>query len=208
MKRIVFFDIDRTLTRGVSSGAYLANLLGHGKLMEEVEGAYARGEIDNDEVCSIDAAGYAGHSAEELFAMLENMPLVDGVARAVEAVHAAGGEAHIASLAWGVVAAYLCERYGFDGYVRSELEMEDDVCTGGVALALESEGKCAYARELCTELGVDLDACAAIGDSRSDIPLFQLVGISVAFNATEEAERAATHVYRGPNIAEALALVL
>ena len=153
MKRIVFFDIDGTLTRGATSGAYLANLLGHGRAMEETEAAYARGEIDNDEVCRIDAAGYAGHSTEELFGMLEDMPLVDGVARAVEAVHAAGGEAHIASLAWGVVAAYLCKRYGFDGYVGSELEMEDGVWTGGVALALEGEGKCAYARELCVSRG-------------------------------------------------------
>ena len=140
--------------------------------------------------------------------MLEDMPLVDGVARAVEAVHAAGGEAHIASLAWGVVAAYLCKRFGFDGYVGSELEMEDGVCTGGVALALEGEGKCAYARELCVSRGIDFDACIAIGDSRSDIPLFELVGTSVAFNATGEAERAATHVYRGADIAEALALAL
>ena len=206
MKRIVFFDIDGTLTRGVSSGAYLANLLGHGKLMEEAEAAYARGEIDNDEVCRIDAAGYAGRSTKELFGMLEAMPFVDGVARAVEAVHAAGGEAHIASLTWGVVAAYLCERYGFDGYVGSELEVKDGVCTGGVALALESEGKCAYARELCAARDVDLDACIAIGDSRSDIPLFELVGTSIAFNANEEAERAATHDYRGSDIAEALAL--
>ncbi|WP_297183690.1 HAD family phosphatase [uncultured Enorma sp.] len=208
MKRIVFFDIDGTLTRGATSGAYLANLLGHGRAMEEAEAAYARGEIDNDEVCRIDAAGYAGHSTEELSGMLEDMPLVDGVARAVEAVHAAGGEAHIASLAWGVVAAYLCKRYGFDGYVASELEMEDGVCTGGVALALEGEGKCAYARELCVSRGIDFDACIAIGDSRSDIPLFELVGTSVAFNATGEAERAATHVYRGTDIAEALALAL
>lgn len=48
----------------------------------------------------------------------------------------------------------------------------------------------------------------AIGDSRSDIPLFELVGTSIAFNATEEAERAATNAYRGGNIAEALACAL
>ena len=208
MKRIVFFDVDGTLTRGVTSGAYLARLLGHGRAMEDAEAAYAWGEIDNDEVCRIDAVGYAGHSVGELFGMLEGMPLVDGVARAVEAVRAAGGEAHIASLAWGVVGAFFCERYGFDGYVGSELEVVDGVCTGGVALALESEGKCAYARELCAARGVDLAACVAIGDSRSDIPLFELVGTSIAFNATEEAERAATRAYRGPDIAEALALAL
>ncbi len=208
MKRIVFFDIDGTLTRGVTSGAYLAGLLGHGRAMEEAEAAYARGEIDNDEVCRIDAAGYAGRSRDELFGLLEDMPLVEGVRSAVEAVHAAGGEAHIASLAWGIVGEFLCARYGFDGYVGSELEVADGVCTGGVARALESEGKCAYARELCAARGIDPCACIAVGDSRSDIPLFELVGTSVAFNASEEAERAATHAYRGDDIAEAIAAVL
>lgn len=51
MKRAVFFDIDGTLTRGVMSGAWLAELLGHGGAMKAAEAAYARGEIDNEEVC-------------------------------------------------------------------------------------------------------------------------------------------------------------
>lgn len=208
MDRIVFFDVDGTLTRGVTSGAYLANLLGHGHTMEEAEAACARGEITNDDVCRIDAAGYVGRSASELFDMLEDMPLVDGITQAVDAIHAAGGEAHIASLAWGIVGEYLCKRFRFDGYVGSELEVENGVCTGGVAHALEGEGKCSYARELCEKRGVALASCMAIGDSRSDIPLFELVGTSIAFNATEEAERAATNAYRGGNIAEALACAL
>ena len=206
MSGIVFFDIDGTLTRGVTSGAYLAGLLGHERAMKEAEEAYARGEIDNSEVCRIDAAGYAGHTTAELFEMLEGMPLVDGVTRAVEAIHARDGEAHITSLAWGIVGEYLCERYGFDGFVGSELEIKNGVCTGGVACALEADGKCAYVRRLCAMRGVDLAACIAIGDSRSDIPLFELVGTSTAFNATEEARRSATHVYRGGDSAEALTL--
>lgn len=208
MDRIVFFDIDGTLTRGVTSGAYLANLLGHGHTMEEAEAACARGEITNDDVCRIDAAGYVGRSASELFDMLEDMPLVDGITQAVDAIHAAGGEAHIASLAWGIVGEYFCKRFRFDGYVGSELEVENGVYTGGVAHALEGEGKCSYARELCEKRGVALASCMAIGDSRSDIPLFELVGTSIAFNATEEAERAATNAYRGGNIVEALACAL
>ena len=206
MNWIVFFDIDGTLTRGVTSGAYLARLLGHERTMKEAEEAYERGELDNNEVCRIDAAGYAGRTTAELFGMLEGMPLVDGVAQAVEAIHTAGGEAHIASLAWDVVGAYLCERYGFDGFVGSKLEMKDGVYTGEVSCALEAEDKCTYARELCVTLGIDLAECVAIGDSRSDIQLFELVGTSIAFNATEEARRVATHVYYGADIADALAL--
>jgi phosphoserine phosphatase len=46
---------------------------------------------------------------------------------------------------------------------------------------------------VATELGVDLRRCVAVGDGRSDLPLFATVGLTTAFNATPAA-RAAAHV--------------
>ncbi|WP_052318815.1 HAD hydrolase family protein [Streptomyces pluripotens] len=42
------------------------------------------------------------------------------------------------------------------------------------------------------DLGLAPHACGAIGDSRSDLPLFASVGLSVAFNASAAAWAAAT----------------
>ena len=39
--RLVFFDIDGTLVPGTSSGAFLAERLGHGLALGAAEGAYA-----------------------------------------------------------------------------------------------------------------------------------------------------------------------
>ena len=61
MAGIAFFDIDGTLTYGISSGAFIADRLGTGDRMRDAEDRYARGEIGNDTVCDIDARGYTGH---------------------------------------------------------------------------------------------------------------------------------------------------
>ena len=44
-----------------------------------------------------------------------------------------------------------------------------------------------FVRAYAERFGFSLSQCVAVGDSRSDIPLFKEVGLSVALNATEQA---------------------
>lgn len=80
---LIFFDIDGTLTRGVSSGTFIADRLGIGEQMRAAEEAYARGEMDNAAVCRVDAAGYAGLTVAEVETWLDDMPLIDGIDQAL-----------------------------------------------------------------------------------------------------------------------------
>ncbi len=60
--------------------------------------------------------------------------------------------------------------------------------------------------EIAKELGLSLDQCAAVGDSRNDIPMFQVAGFSVAFNPThDEVAQAATRVIKSENAMDLLA---
>jgi hypothetical protein len=45
------------------------------------------------------------------------------------------------------------------------------------------------------------------GDSRSDVPLFERAGMSIALNATPDARAAATHVLDTDNLCDVLALL-
>jgi phosphoserine phosphatase len=49
---------------------------------------------------------------------------------------------------------------------------------------------------------------AAVGDSRSDVPLFRLAGRSIALNATPDARRVATDVLDTEDLRDTLALLL
>lgn len=202
--RLAFFDIDGTLVRPGTSGGFLAERLGHAEAMRAAEGAYARGEMDNAQVCTIDAVGYAGRSVEEVSAWLEEMPLIGGIERAVALCRARDYEPYIASLAWTFVGEHLVRRFGFAGCCGAVLEVHDGVFTGRTLAAIDEFGKRDFALERCRALGVDPEACLAVGDSRSDIPLFQAVGTSLALNASEAACAVATHTATGDDIAAAV----
>lgn len=176
IKGLIFFDIDGTLTRGVNSGTFIADRLGIGEQMRAAEEAYARGEMDNAAVCRVDAAGYAGLPVSMVESWLDDMPLIDGIAPALTVCRAAGFVPYAASCTWSYIGAYLARRFGFVGWCGPELEVVDGMFTGRVAHDADERAKPAFARERAAALGVDLASCLAVGDSRSDIPLFQTVG--------------------------------
>ncbi len=64
--------------------------------------------------------------------------------------------------------------------------------TGRVARHFDEYGKWDFALAQARELELAPRSCGAVGDSRSDLPLFASVGLSVAFNASPGAREAAT----------------
>jgi phosphoserine phosphatase len=193
---VVFFDVDGTLVPGTSSGQHLAGLLGHASVVREAEAAYADGTVNNQEVSVLDASGWAGRSPAEVYRHLESMPLVAGIAETVAWCRRQDLVPVLATLAWDVVGAFLCERFEFDRACGPRLAVADGRYLGQVAEHFDELGKRDFAVAVADEFGVPLACCAAVGDSRSDLPLFAEVGLAVAFNAPP-AIRAAAHVSTG-----------
>jgi phosphoserine phosphatase len=189
---VVFFDVDGTLVPDTSSGQHLADLLGHGPAVREAEAAYAAGTLSNQDVSTLDARGWASRTPAEIRAYLTGLPLVDGIADTVAWCRRHDLAPVLTTLAWRPVGAYLCDRFGFDRTSGPTLEIIDGRYTGAVAEHLDETGKRDFALTVAAELGVPPAHCAAIGDSRSDLPLFAEVGLAVAFNATPVV-RAAAH---------------
>lgn len=191
-RRTVFFDIDGTLVPERSSGSFLAERLGHQVELDAAEAAYAAGTMNNDEVCVIDANGWTGRHEHEIETWLADLPLISGIEQTIEWCRSAGLAPHVASLAWSPVGSHLMRRFGFSGYCGPQLETDAGTFTGKVATTLDEFGKRDFGIETCRSLGVSPVRCAAVGDSRSDLPLFEAVGFSVALNASSAARSAAT----------------
>src|SRR5262249_26049242 len=83
----------------------------------------------------------------------------------------------LATLAWDVVGAHLCDRFGFDRAYGPRLEVIDGCYGGQVAELFDELSKRDFAVSVAAELGVELGRCAAVGDGRSDVPLFAEVGL-------------------------------
>lgn len=188
----VFFDVDGTLTP-TSSGQHLAEFLGHAKVIHEVQAGYGAGSLSSQEAAALEARGWATRTPTEVRGFLESLPLVDGIAETVLWCRQHQLAPVLATLAWDIVGTQLCDRYGFDRACGPRLELIDGRYSGKVAEQFDELSKRDFAVSVAGELGVDPKRCVAVGDGRSDLPLFAAVGLAIAFNATPAA-RAAAHV--------------
>jgi phosphoserine phosphatase len=203
----VFFDIDGTLVPGMSSGSFLAQRLGHAAELDAAESAYAAGTMDNDEVCFIDARGWTGRSVADVDTWLSSLPLVSGIAETTRWCRHRGLRPFLASLAWSVVGEHLARRLQFDGFCGPTLEVRDRVFTGSVSQVFDEYLKRDFALRTAAGLGLSPADCAAIGDSRSDVPLFEATGFSVAFNATAAAEASSSRTAGGDDLTAVIPLL-
>ncbi|MFI8184733.1 HAD family phosphatase [Actinacidiphila glaucinigra] len=188
----VFFDVDGTLVPGTSSSVHLAGFLGHRDELARAEDAYAAGELDNRQVSELDAAGWAGVPVDRVSGWLDGLPLVPGIDETVAWCRRNGLVPILATLAWSPVGGHLAGRFGFHAFGGPRLETADGRFTGRVARHFDEYDKRDVALAQARRLGLDPRECGAVGDSRSDLPLFASVGLSVAFNASAGARDAAT----------------
>lgn len=191
---IVFFDIDGTLVPSGSSSSYLAAHLGHQPELDAAEDQYARGELTNQQVSDIDAAGWRGARVTDVDLLLEELPLIPGIDDLLAWCRAQNLEPVLASLAWQPVSAALARRHGFTVSGGPRVGVDHDVYDGTVAEHFDEYDKRDRALDLARQRGIPIERCAAVGDSRSDIPLFDAVSASLALNAGAAARTAASDV--------------
>jgi phosphoserine phosphatase len=181
---VVFFDVDGTLVPGTSSSQYLARHLGHLDALARAEADWNAGLVGNVEIELMDARVWAGTTTAQVRSWLEGLPLVDGIDEVVSWCRAQEVTPVLATLAWAPVTEFLCERFGFAPGAGPALAIDGPVFTGEVARSVDEFGKRDHALAAAREAGVRASRCAAIGDSRSDAPLFAEVGLRIAFNAS------------------------
>lgn len=161
--------------------------------MADLERKYVDGTISTREVAEWDAATYRGRTKREILAMLDSAPEIGGIADAVARLKAAGVHVLIGTITWAFAAEHFHRKYGFDAYSGVEMgETADGVLTGEVTKFFDEHDKIGFVEAFCRARGIGMDEVAAVGDSRSDIPLFGRVGRAIALNATPAA-RAAAH---------------
>ena len=111
-------------------------------------------------------------------------------------------------MTWSFAAGEFRRRHGFLAVSGTEIELDrDGVPTGGVRRHFDEWDKLAFVASHCEAEGIDLADCIAVGDSRSDVPLFGAVGFSIALNATPQAREAASVAIDTEDLTDILDLI-
>lgn len=189
--RLACIDLDGTLVQGTSVSQHLANHFGHGEQMAVLERRYSAGEISNSVVAEEQAAMYRGKAVSEVVAALEDINCIRGIDPTLQAFRKRGIESLLCTVTWNFAAEEFQRRHGFLAVSGTRIELADGLLTGSVERHFDEWDKVEFVRDFCDSAGIDLSHCIAIGDSRSDIPLFEAVGFSIALNAGEQAREVA-----------------
>lgn len=184
--KAVIFDMDGTLIRDTDSVRYLCMLNNNLKALEEIlsrenDGSISWVEADYFKVKLI--KGLALKKVEDdsaksirLIRNIEKVLLVLRKRR-IGSVLITSGPIQVADI--------LGRRFGFDGVYGSEYEVKNRIFTGRIKTHLNNDGKLKCLIDYCTKSRIDLEHCAAVGDSESDIAIFRKCGKSIALNYSD-----------------------
>jgi phosphoserine phosphatase len=181
--RLVVFDMDSTLL-SIEVIDELARMHGVGDEVAAVTERAMRGELDFEASLRARVGKLIGLSSAALDELAARLPLSDGAASLIEALHARGVAVAIASGGFTFAAGALRTRFGLHEAHANQLELADGALTGRViGDVITAERKAAIIDSLAAAGGIAPDEIVAIGDGANDRLMLARAGFGVAFRA-------------------------
>ncbi len=203
---VVAVDLDGTLIHGTTASLHLGEWIGHRAVIEELERRFAAGEIDSADVADGDAPYYKGRSIAEVADAMAGA--IDDIHEGVEQLASRGVDVLLCTLAWSFAAQCVADRFGFAAVSGTVMQVDGDgILAGRVAQYFEPEDKVAFLRDYCESRDLSMNQVVAIGDGRSDLPMFDAAGFSVGLNASPAARAAASAAVDSHSFLDALRAV-
>jgi phosphoserine phosphatase len=185
--KLVIFDLDGTLTKERSIWEYIHKRLGkwYG-FAEEYQKQFLAGNISYEEFCERDARVWKGMKVGELLEIVKTVPFHPGVDELINYLKQKGLKFSMVSSGLSLLTNWVHEKYGFDYSVSNDLLHENGILTGKVKIQVYFDQKAEWVKKILKQFEVKPEEVIAIGDSKGDMDMFQMVGFSVAFNSSSK----------------------
>lgn len=210
---LVIFDMDGTLTSVRSSWGFVHEYFGADN--EEAYRAFVNMEIDEAEFMRRDIRLWMdrkpGITERDVGIILRDMPLTPGIQETVACLSFNNIKTSICSGGIDMAARMIAEEFEFDHYLADGLETHPDGrLTGEGIINVDLRNKGEAAVRIMETLGVEPERTVSVGNSFTDISMFEKTGLSIAFNPLDEeyTAAAADHVIRGNNLSAILDFIL
>lgn len=207
VKGLLVMDVDSTLIREEAIDI-LGDLAGVGSQVAEITERAMRGEMDFEEALRERLALLAGLPADIFSQVLSRIHLTDGAKALVDELHARGYKVGLVSGGFHENVDPLAEQLGIDYVKANRLEVKDGKLTGrSTGDIVTKDTKVAKLKEWATLNGLDLTQTIAVGDGANDLPMIQLAGIGIAFNAKPIVREQAPYQINVPDLYQVVDLL-
>lgn len=177
--KIITLDLDGTLTPHITE-RYLLSKIAPDKLdeYERLEKEFEKDIKNKEEYIKKQFELLIGFDVGMIKSIIGEMPLTKNVKKAIEEMKNEGLRVYILTDNPDVFCEALAEKLPIDGYICTETIKKDNKIVGIGKLNLE---KLDGLKEFLKNIGVTLDQCIHVGDWLNDIPVFEKVGLGIAF---------------------------
>ena len=180
--RIILFDLDGTLTYGISSTRFLFRRAGDEAFFESLEREWLKDRMDHLTLAKKTTQRMAGWKVKDVEKSLHLIPKLRGIAETVRGLKRRGFYVGLATLGYEMCARYFQKRYGFDEVRGTTMEIKKGILTGKKLEIFEEHEKALFLKKLCKTFRVPLRDTVAVGDSRTDREVFKTAGFRIALN--------------------------
>ena len=196
--KLIAFDMDGTLIVEDSCWGALHRHFGTQEAARRNLEAYERGEIDYPEFMRRDIALWQPvPTIDEIRAILASYRLAPNVREVVGEVRRKGYQTAIVTGGLDILADEVARELGIPHVLANGLEVGEGGCLSGEGIfRVEPSQKDEVLSQLAEKLGMMLDECVAVGDSKYDVKFLKRAGLGVAIGESSELTRVADVVIR------------
>lgn len=182
--KLIAFDLDGVLVDGRGSWGEIHNGLG---TLEESEcngREYFSGKITFDEWAKLDVKLWLGVNIGKIQTILQKTRMMKGIYETIPKLRK-NYKLVIISGGINILADRIKEEFNMDYAIANELSVKDEKVTG-INNIVDFMGKGNILREIAGNMNISPDECAVVGDYINDIPMFDVAGLSIAFDPKHE----------------------
>jgi phosphoserine phosphatase len=140
---------------------------------------------------------------EELLEIVKAVPFHPNVDELIDYLKYKGLKLTMISSGLSILSNWVHQRYGFDYSVSNDLLHENGILIGKVRIQVYYDKKAEWVKRILKKFDVRPEEVIAIGDSKGDIDMFQMVGFSVAFNSScSDLDQMATTCVQSQNLTD------
>ncbi|MCY3410048.1 MAG: HAD family phosphatase [Candidatus Heimdallarchaeota archaeon] len=190
MQRLIFIDVDGTLTTGLSTWEIVHHHFertdpGIVAKMDENTALWEKGLIDYDTWAKLDVELWKGKPYQELHEALIPPSLIQGAIEGVAKLKSMGFYVILVSGGINIMVDEVKRLIGADEAFSNKICEKDGIITGEGYTPV-GNSMVPSVQKAIDRVGVDLACTFAVGDHVNDIQMFDLVGYSIAINPKRE----------------------